>query len=100
MNQIDYDRTRFLRHLSERDIKEVMVYVTACFELAWCMAVQEPPMYLLFKAKHGQEIDTSVFDVYQGSGKRVDFILWPAVFVQEGGTCLQKGVAYSLPDHS
>lgn len=49
LNQIDYDRTRFLRHMSERDLHEISPYVALCFEIAWCMAVQDPPMYLLFK---------------------------------------------------
>ncbi|XP_052795838.1 girdin-like isoform X3 [Mya arenaria] len=98
LNQIDYDRTRFLRHVSERDFHDIMSYVRLCFELSWCMAVQEPPMYLLFKVKHGLDIDPERFDRYQATGKRVDYIIWPAVFTIEGGACLQKGVAYALPE--
>ena len=100
LNQIDYDRTRFLRHVSERDFNEMMTYIATCFEIAWCMAVQDPPMYLLFKVKYGHDIDALVFEAFREPGKRVDYIVWPAVYTEEGGTCLQKGVAYVLPERS
>ncbi|KAH3843440.1 myosin-9-like isoform X2 [Dreissena polymorpha] len=100
LNQIDYDRTRFLRHVSEQEFHELMPYISLCFELSWCMASQEPPMYLLFKVRHGLDIEPDKFDTYQSNGKRVDYILWPAVFLEEGGACLQRGVAYTLPERS
>ncbi|XP_045204792.2 protein SOGA3-like isoform X2 [Mercenaria mercenaria] len=100
LNQIDYDRTRFLRNVSERDLNEVMTYIGTCFELAWCMAVQDPPMYLLFKVKHGFEIDSEKFDRYYSRGKRVDYVIWPAVLAEEGGACLQKGVMHALPERA
>lgn len=64
------------------------------------MAVQDPPMYLLFKVKYGHSIDTNMFETYKMAGKRVDYVVWPAVFAEEGGACLQKGVAYALPERS
>lgn len=98
LNQIDYERTRFLRQVSERELHDIMSYVSNCFDISWRMAVQEPPMYLLFKAKHGLDVDTRFFDLYQSRGQRVDFVVWPAVFTEEGGECLQKGIIYALPE--
>lgn len=100
LNQIEYDRTRFLRQVSEREFSEIMPFVSACLEIVWSMSVQYPPMYLLFKVKHGHDIDRDIFDVYQSRGKRVDYVIWPAVFVEEGGSCLQKGTVYALPERS
>jgi hypothetical protein len=62
------------------------------------MTVQDPPMYLLFKVKHGFEIDNEKFDRYQARGKRVDYVIWPAVLTEEGGACVQKGMIYALPE--
>lgn len=100
LNQIDYDRTRFLRHVSERDFNEIMPYISTCFEIVWGMSVQDPPMYLLFKVKHGLEIASDKFERCPSHGKRVDYVMWPAVFKEEGGTCLQKGIVQALTERS
>ncbi|XP_060598224.1 uncharacterized protein LOC132752011 [Ruditapes philippinarum] len=60
--------------------------------------MSDPPMYLLFKVKHGFEIDNEKFDRYQARGKRVDYVIWPAVLTEEGGACVQKGMIYALPE--
>ena len=100
LNQIDYDRTRHLRTISERELVEMMSYITTCFEMCWSMAVQDPPMYLLFKVKHGHDIDRGMFDRYLTTGQRADFAVWPAVLTEENGSCLQKGVMFALPERS
>ncbi|KAL4229762.1 hypothetical protein ACF0H5_010153 [Mactra antiquata] len=100
LNQIDYDRTRFLRHVSERDFNEIMPYISTCFDIVWGMSVQDPPMYLLFKVKHGHEIASERFERYPSHGKRVDYVMWPAVFREESGPCLQKGIVQALPERS
>ena len=55
-------------------------------------------MYLLFKVKHGVDIEKDRFDKYTIQGRRVDFVVWPAVFQDEIGPCLQKGVVQALPE--
>ena len=98
LNQIDYERTRFLRQVSERELNEILPYIRKCFEICWCMATQDPPMYLLFKVKHGVDLEKDKFDKYTIHGRRVDFVVWPAVFQDEVGPCLQKDVIQALPE--
>ena len=65
------------------------------------MTVHDPPMYLLFKVKHGVEIEKDKFDKHTNQqGRKLDYIVWPAVFQDEVGPCLQRGVAQALPDRS
>jgi hypothetical protein len=41
----------------------------------------------------GMLFDTSVFKAYTKSGKFVDYIVWPPLYLHENGPLLCKGVA-------
>lgn len=96
MNQVDYQKSRHLRNIQARDITEVTPFVQKCIGVCWEMVTQEPPMYLLFKLRHNQIIEKDKFDIYNGDGNKVDFLVWPALLRDENGPLLQKGVVQAV----
>jgi len=62
------------------------------------MVVQDPPMYLQFKVRHGSEVDTAKFDFYGHSGHKTDYLVWPALLRDENGALLQKGVIQAVAE--
>lgn len=79
-------------HLKDNDSGAKCHFVEKCSQLCWMMAIQDPPMYLDFGPKKGSVIDKNVFRLYTKSGEKVDFLVWPAVFLHENGPIVQKGV--------
>ena len=57
------------------------------------MAVQDPPMAILTDESKDGKFDKTKFKEYTKTGSYVDFIVWPAVLIQEGGDMMAKGVA-------
>ena len=56
------------------------------------MAVQDPPMAILTEGSKDGKFDKTKFKEYTKTGPYVDFIVWPAVLIQEGGDMMAKGV--------
>lgn len=42
--------------------------------------------------------DKQIFKEYTTMGRRVKFLVWPALFLHKGGPLLSKGVVQPLPD--
>lgn len=68
-------------------------YTCKCLEICWYMAIQSPPVYLDFSYKKGNCFNKSVLKHYTRDGKIIDFLVWPATYLEKGGTLLGKGVA-------
>ncbi|XP_060565754.1 uncharacterized protein LOC132724779 [Ruditapes philippinarum] len=68
-------------------------YTTRCIELCWLMHVQTPPVLIDTIAKPGSKFDTNKYKQYTKAGKKIDFIVWPVLLLEEGGAVLCKGVA-------
>ena len=76
-----------------RDVPEYSLYITKATELCWLMSIQDPPMELCFSGKSRKGFDCELFRVFTQTGKKVAFIVWPAVLLSENGSTLMKGVA-------
>ncbi|XP_061184511.1 reticulocyte-binding protein homolog 2a-like [Saccostrea echinata] len=74
------------------DHKVKQKYMERCVQLCWMMSIQDPPMMLDFGPAQDEEVDKNIFRMYTKQGDRVDFIVWPAVFLHENGPLVQKGV--------
>ncbi|XP_060065873.1 golgin subfamily A member 6-like protein 24 [Ylistrum balloti] len=98
LGQLDFEKSRHLRNVHEREVNEIKSYIRKCLELSWEMVVQQPPMYLQFKVRHGSEADTTKFDFYSHPGHKTDYLVWPALLRDENGPLLQKGVIQAIPD--
>ncbi|KAK3582924.1 hypothetical protein CHS0354_009731 [Potamilus streckersoni] len=80
-----------------KDLTSTSKYLTSCIDLCWKMGAKEKPMYLDIVAEKndGSEMifDLDKFRAYTKSGERVAFVVWPALFLHEGGPILYKGIA-------
>ncbi|KAH3727947.1 uncharacterized protein LOC127854234 [Dreissena polymorpha] len=77
--------------------KQIQAYVQKCLEICWSMAVQYPPVVMDTEIKRdGQPFDYAAYRPYTQSGPFFDFIVWPALYLNEGGGLLYKGVAQEM----
>ena len=57
------------------------------------MCIQDPPVVLMFSGKQGTNFDGQLFTTYTTEGRKVQFIVWPAILLYNDGPILRKGVA-------
>lgn len=81
--------------------KRVLSYVTKCAELCWFMRVHNPPMVIEYEFYTGQDIDRNKFNLYSGKGTKVDYIVWPALFLNRGNnySVLAKGTVQPVSEN-
>ncbi|XP_063413896.1 uncharacterized protein LOC134696168 isoform X2 [Mytilus trossulus] len=72
------------------------LYIENCAKICYLAAVQDPPMLLHFDPEY--VYDKQIFKEYTTMGRRVKFLVWPALFLHKGGPLLSKGVVQPLPD--
>lgn len=65
----------------------VQPYVEACLELCWHSAISDPPLDYDFTVEN---IDD--FRGYTKSGDKIDYVVWPAMYLHKHGPLLYKGV--------
>ncbi|KAK3582917.1 hypothetical protein CHS0354_009724 [Potamilus streckersoni] len=72
-------------------------YLKRCIDLCWKMGVQERPLHLdsisELDACVGKKFNNDKFRGYTQSGKIVAFVVWPSLYLYEGGPVLVKGIA-------
>ncbi|KAL3879301.1 hypothetical protein ACJMK2_031602 [Sinanodonta woodiana] len=83
--------------ISIEDWPNTSKYLARCIDLCWKMGVQEKPMYL-DACDEKSDCCEKIFNhdkyrAYMQTGKRVEFVVWPALFLHEGGAMLVKGIA-------
>ena len=78
-------------HFVHRPNEGVQKYISSCVEIMWLMVVQDPPLALSISSS--SRFDTQVFREYTKRGPDVDYVVWPALLLHEGGPLLCKGVA-------
>ncbi|XP_052077947.1 uncharacterized protein LOC127715861 [Mytilus californianus] len=66
-------------------------FVKKCLELCWCICIADPPMVVEYKNFERNKIDSTKFNKYNRSGITVEFVVWPALLLYEGGPVLAKG---------
>ncbi|KAK3594515.1 hypothetical protein CHS0354_030862 [Potamilus streckersoni] len=78
------------------EMKQIQVYLKECIEICWMMNLQEKPMHLDINVqmKEGHHyFDSDKFRSFTETGQHVAFVVWPALYLFEGGPLLKKGVA-------
>ncbi|XP_052279057.1 myosin-11-like isoform X2 [Dreissena polymorpha] len=69
-------------------------YWTMCKEICKSMIAHDPPMYMDTDTdKHGITFDTKLYEGYTKRGSQIDFVVWPALYLEKNGPLLHKGVA-------
>ncbi|XP_065928046.1 early endosome antigen 1-like [Magallana gigas] len=71
-------------------------FMMKCVHICWLMVGQDPPVYLRFSDKCEDKFNKDIYREYMASGKMLDFVVWPAIFLHENGPILQKGVAQPI----
>ena len=61
------------------------------------MSVQDPPMTMEWDFKKGDNFDNDVMRAYTKRGDFVNFVVWPVLYLHEGGGLLAKGVVQGMP---
>ena len=69
-----------------------MKYIQRCTEISWLMAIQDPPMAVSREIRDDFRFDKTKYKEYTKLGQIVDFVVWPAVLIQDGGHLMAKGI--------
>lgn len=67
-------------------------FATACVDLCWWMRISNPPLHLDIASGPGSVINFDIYKAYTQKGQRVDFHVWPALYLLKGGPLLCKGI--------
>ncbi|XP_045205556.2 uncharacterized protein LOC123557874 isoform X2 [Mercenaria mercenaria] len=67
-------------------------FIKKCIFLGWMMVVQSPPMTLA-ECKPGENLEKEAYKEYTQRGSIIDFVVWPALLLNQGGPVVGKGVA-------
>ena len=71
-------------------------YISATVDLCWLMNVQDPPCTISWDLRKGESFQTDKYKVFTHSGKLVEYIVWPVLYLHQGGGVLCKGVAEGM----
>lgn len=92
--EIKGELKRLLPDKGVRTNPRMKKFLNNCLELCWLMVIQDPPVFMDVVIEcSGKKYDTNVYKHYTKSGKYIDYIVWPPIYLQEGGSILCKGVA-------
>ncbi|CAG2189071.1 uncharacterized protein LOC143060988 [Mytilus galloprovincialis] len=70
-------------------------YIKKCAEVCWIMNVQNPSIFLDFDLRYGYVIDQHSFSTFRKHGDYVNYVVWPAVYLNRNGPILCKGIVES-----
>ncbi|KAL3879242.1 hypothetical protein ACJMK2_031548 [Sinanodonta woodiana] len=79
-------------------LPDIKPYMDECVEICTAMNIQEPPLELRgVRVSSDIEFEISAFKPYTVSGKKIEYIVWPALHLYIDGPILCKGVAQGMP---
>ncbi|XP_076072001.1 uncharacterized protein LOC143043705 [Mytilus galloprovincialis] len=73
--------------------KYIVKYIKKCSELCWMMQISDPPLYLNFDVNSGENLNKNDYNVFTKSGSKIDYLVWPVLYLHITGPMLVKGVA-------
>lgn len=65
------------------------IYEERCLECCWYACIQTPPLHL---CTDFTRFDNDCHRGYQNPGELVDYVVWPAVYIERNGALLNKAV--------
>jgi hypothetical protein len=78
-------------------MKACKKFIEDCIRYTWMMQMQDPPVYIEWKFSHNSTIDTNILRSYTRAGNKVDFVVWPVLYLHKDGPVLNKGVVQPMP---
>ena len=85
------------RGITEDQMKACKKFIEDCIRYTWMMQMQDPPVYIEWEFSRDSTIDTNILRSYTRAGNKVDFIVWPVLYLHKGGPVLNKGVVQPIP---
>jgi hypothetical protein len=61
------------------------------------MQMHDPPVYIECEFSRDSTIDTNILRSYTRAGNKVDFVVWPVLYLHKDGPVLNKGVVQPIP---
>ncbi|KAJ8297679.1 hypothetical protein KUTeg_024210 [Tegillarca granosa] len=81
-----FDKTPFTKQFARR-----------CAHLCWLMRIRDPKIHMVYDLESKKDdFNNEMFRYYTRTGKHMDYLVWPALFLYENGPLLSKGVAQAL----
>ena len=77
-------------------LPKVLGFVKRIVELCWWMQAVQPQVHLDCSIPTDGKFNQEHFKAYMKSGSKIDYIVWPVMFLHENGPLLSKGVAQPL----
>lgn len=74
-------------------VDKIRAYAERVAQVSIFMAVQDPPVVIKSDENPGIDFDKSIYREYTKTGKKMDYIVWPPLFLHKDGPLLAKGVA-------
>ena len=71
----------------------IVNYIQKCSELCWRMQITDPPLCLKFDVKNGENLDKTLYNAFTKNGSRIEYLVWPILFLHKSGPLMAKGVA-------
>lgn len=68
-------------------------FVSLTTELCWLMSIQDPPMFMKTKFKKNEPFEKQTYSEYTCPGDKNDYLVWPPLFLYQGGGLVCKGIA-------
>ncbi|KAL3879245.1 hypothetical protein ACJMK2_031550, partial [Sinanodonta woodiana] len=85
----------------EQMLHDIRPYLDECVEVCLLMNIQEPPLELRGVISSGSpHFDVSAFRSYTKSGKKMYYVVWPALHLCYDGPLVCKGIAQGMPEPS
>ena len=76
------------------DQNKIENFLCKSIDLCWRMAVQDPPVYVDTNLSvRDSPLNKNLFKPYTSNGQFIDFVVWPTLYLQQGGSVLCKGIA-------
>ncbi|KAL3878477.1 hypothetical protein ACJMK2_030822 [Sinanodonta woodiana] len=75
-------------------------YIDKCTELCWYMSVQDPQVFMYSGPSKDGSFRHDIFREYTKKGDKEAFVVFPTLYLHEGGHMLWKGVAQGLNETS
>lgn len=67
-------------------------YVERSVKICRSMSIQSKPMLLDFGPEQNANLNSTIFRTYKATGSKVNFVVWPAMILQENRELLSKGI--------
>ncbi|XP_052791659.1 uncharacterized protein LOC128225801 [Mya arenaria] len=72
----------------------IVSYVEECAKICWLARLHDPPVYIEFEEiEDDSPFKAEMYKAYTKTGKRLDYVVWPPVFLYKNEKMLTKGVA-------